>query len=88
MDIRNLYCTKYIEFGGKNLCAYCGKTLNPHEGGNGLFYLHCDCEDAKKEHEIERAIEVKREEFDKEIDEMYEQLPKVKYKVELAKISE
>lgn len=90
MEFENkFYCTKFVELGSKKMCAYCGKPIREYiDSWKNLSYAHCDCEDAKKEREIELEVSRKREQVEDEILEMYKQLPKVKYKVELTKISD
>lgn len=44
------------EFGGDRTCLYCGETAKEKEVGKRQTYYYCDCEDAKKEKEINLKI--------------------------------
>lgn len=44
------------EFGGSHTCLYCGETAKEKKVGKWHTYYYCDCEDAKKEKEINLKI--------------------------------
>lgn len=58
------------EFGGRHTCLYCGDTAKEKEVKLHTYY-YCDCEDAKKEKEINLKIV-----------ELMKQIPKAKYIVQ------
>ena len=59
------------EFGGRHTCLYCGETAKEKKVGKWHTYYYCDCEDAKKEKEINLKIV-----------ELLKQRPKRKYIVQ------
>ena len=42
--------------GGRHVCPYCGETAKEKKVGKLRTYYYCDCEDAKKEKEINLKI--------------------------------
>lgn len=52
------YNTQHLDYKGKKICAYCGKELKQDESWDDGYpdetFYHCDCEDAKKEIELQQ----------------------------------
>ena len=70
-ELANSTRTDGGEFGGRHTCLYCGETAKEKKIKKWYTYYYCDCEEAKKEKEINLKIV-----------ELMKQKPSVKYIVQ------